>query len=83
MGLNNPHGIAQSNYRQLRLTITHETNGRFSYSLYGKRLEAQWHEHQCLLRGADEGVRRPLLTTEDALLAVMVVLEEQLLPQHR
>lgn len=77
---NNPHGIAQSNYRQLRLTITHETGGRFSYSLYGKRLEAQWHEHQCLARGAEEGTRRPLNTTEDAIMAALVVLESLLLP---
>lgn len=69
--------IAKSNYRQLRLTVTHEISGRFSYSLYAKPLQAAWHEHQCLLRSACDGTRLPLLTTEDAILAAIVCLEEQ------
>lgn len=76
---NNPHGIAQSRYRQIRVTITHETNGRFSWAMYAKGLNDAWHEHQCLLRGSDEGIKAPLLTTEDALTAFLVVCEHHLL----
>lgn len=80
---NHMPGIARSNYRQLRLTATHETNGRLSVSLYAKPLNAAWHEHQCLLRWSDPGTPRPLESTEDVILALICVLEEHLLPIPR
>lgn len=73
--------VAQSRYRQLRLTLTHEIGGRFSVSLYGKALNADWREHDCLARYSVEGTTAPLNTTEDALMALLVVLEEHLLPR--
>lgn len=73
--------IAKSRYRQLRLTVTHEINGRFSVSLYGKALNKEWHEHQCLARYSVEGTPLPLNSTEDVLMALLTVLEEHLLPR--
>lgn len=78
---NHMPGIARSQYRQLRLTATHETNGRFSVSLYAKPLNADWKEHQCLMRFSNDGVPSPLETTEDVMLALMVILEECMLPR--
>lgn len=75
----NGSSVARSNYRQLRLTITHETNGRLSYSVYAKRLEAQWHEHQCLARGSAPGTVVGLQSTEDVVSAIIAVLEEHYL----
>lgn len=72
--------IGSSQYRQLRLTATHELNGRFSYSIYAKALNKEWNEHQCLARGVVEGTLRPLATTEDVISALIVILEEYLLP---
>lgn len=68
--------VGRSQYRQLRLTVTHELNGRFSYSLYGKPLNKEWHEHQCLARGSADGTLRGLSSTEDVVIALINVLEE-------
>lgn len=77
---------SSSNYRQFRVTATHERGtsmrpeGRFSYSVYAKGLNQEWHEHQCLARGSVPGTSMPLRTTEDVVMALLVVLEEFLLP---
>jgi len=76
---NHRPGIGSSRYRQIRLTATHETNGRFSVSVYAKPLNKEWHERQCLLRYTNDGTPRPLETTEDVLLALLVIVEEHLL----
>lgn len=78
----NTSARAQSRYRQLRLTVTHESSGRLSYSLYAKGLNASWNEHQCLLRETIAGTRRPLETTEDALQAILLILEDLVLPRQ-
>lgn len=72
---------AQSLYRQLRLTATQETGGTFSYSIYGKPMTAQWSEHQCLLRGKITDPGFPLNSTEDVIVALVAILEDQLLPK--
>lgn len=74
------HRQAQSRYRQLRLTATHEISGRFSVSVYAKPLNAAWSEQQCLLRTSVEYDQRELQSTEDVLAALIHVLREQLLP---
>lgn len=73
--------VARSRYRQLRLTATHEIGGRFSVSLYGKPLNAQWNEHSCLMRYSVEGTTVPLDSTEDVIQALLLVLEETMLPR--
>lgn len=72
--------IGSSQYRQLRFTATHELNGRFSYSVYAKPLNKEWHEQQCLARGAIDGTLLPLNSTEDVIAALICVLEGYLLP---
>lgn len=72
--------IGKSRYRQLRLTATHELNGRFSVSLYGKGLNQEWTEHSCLARFVDPGVKGPLNSTEDVVMALLVILESFVLP---
>nr|CRY97285.1 hypothetical protein [uncultured prokaryote] len=71
--------IAQSRYRQVRLTFTQEQGGRCSYSIYAKGLNATWSEHQCLVR--DSVVfPSPLLSTEDVCHALITMLRDQFLP---
>lgn len=72
--------VSKSRYRQLRITATHEISGRFSYSVYAKGLNQEWHEHQCLARGAVDGTLTPLESTEDVIAALLVILEEYMLP---
>lgn len=72
--------VSRSNYRQLRVTATHEIDGRFSYSVYAKPLNKEWHEHQCMARGVVDGTLHGLQSTEDVILAVITVLESYLLP---
>lgn len=72
--------IGMSRYRQLRLTATHEMSGRFSYSVYAKPLNKEWHEHQCLARGAVDGTLLPLNSTEDVIAALIEILESYMLP---
>lgn len=72
--------VSMSRYRQLRVTATHEISGRFTYSVYAKGLNQEWHEHQCLARGAVDGTLRPLESTEDVIAAMIAVLEAYLLP---
>lgn len=79
MSVNGSH-VSMSNYRQLRITATHEISGRFSYSVYAKPLNKEWHEHQCLARGAVDGTLLPLLSTEDVIAALITILEGYLLP---
>nr|CRY97410.1 hypothetical protein [uncultured prokaryote] len=71
---------AQSNYRQLRLTATQERNGRFSYSIYAKPLNADWTQHTCLLRAHIDIPDFPLHSTEDVVVALVAILEGQFLP---
>lgn len=77
---NHRPGIGSSRYRQLRLTATHETNGRLSVTLYAKPLNKEWNEQQCLMRWSDPGFPSPLNSTEDVIIALVAVLEEHLLP---
>lgn len=69
--------IAQSRYRQLRLTVTHEISGRLSYSVYAKQLNAEWRELHCIARGAVDGTTQPLTSTEDVLAAIVYLIEDQ------
>lgn len=80
---NHRPGIGSSRYRQLRLTVTHETNGRFSVSVYGKALNQEWHERHCLSRFAVDGITAPLNSTEDVLAALLWVIEDNMLPRER
>lgn len=73
--------IARSNYRQLRLTATHEVNGRFSISLYAKPLNKQWSEHHVVHRCSVDGTTAPLLSIDDVLQAAIYLLETQLRSQ--
>lgn len=72
--------VSRSNYRQLRVTATHEIDGRFSYSVYAKPLNKEWHEHQCMARGSVDGTLIGLNSTEDVIAALICVLEGYLLP---
>lgn len=72
--------VSKSQYRQLRVTATHEIGGRFSYSVYAKPLNKEWHEHQCLARGSCDGTLMGLQSTEDVIAALIAVLEDFLLP---
>lgn len=72
--------VGTSRYRQLRLTATHEINGTFSYSVYAKPLNKEWHEQQCLARGRCDGTMLGLHATEDVLSALITILEGYLLP---
>lgn len=71
---------AKSTYRQLRLTATQEKNGRFSYSVYAKPLNAAWNDHTCLLRAHIDIPDFPLNTTEDVVVALVAILEGQFIP---
>lgn len=73
---------AESRYRQLRLTVTHEVSGRLTYSIYAKALNAKWDEHQVLVRDSIVGTRHRLESTEDVIQALLLILEEQLLPRQ-
>lgn len=79
---NHRPGIGSSRYRQLRLTATHETNGRLSVSVYAKALNKEWHEQQCLARFSMDGPTVPLVTTEDVYSALLWILEEVMLPRE-
>nr|CRY96739.1 hypothetical protein [uncultured prokaryote] len=72
--------VGSSRYRQLRVTATHELNGRFSYSVYAKPLNKEWHEQQCMARGSVDGTLLGLQHTEDVIAALIVILEGYLLP---
>jgi hypothetical protein len=72
--------LAASKYRQLRLTATHELGGRFSYSIYAKRLNDRWDEHSCIYRDNNVLTDKPLKTTVDVVAVLLEVLADQLLP---
>lgn len=72
--------VSRSNYRQLRVTATHEINGRFSYSVYAKPLNKEWNQQQCMARGSVDGTVLGLASTEDVISALIVILEGYLLP---
>lgn len=79
MGSKNVVGIASSRYRQIRVNITQEQSGRLSYSLYAKPLNRDWTEQHCIVRDAMYW-ERPVVTPEDAIVAAIEVLKQQLLP---
>lgn len=79
-GTNGSSPVALSRYRQLRVTLTQEASGRVSYSVYAKRLNADWREQDCLLRDSLDAPPRPLLSTEDVVALLIDVLREQMLP---
>lgn len=72
--------VGSSRYRQLRITATHEISGRFSYSVYAKPLNKEWHEQQCMARGSIDGTLLPLASTEDVVAALITILEGYMLP---
>lgn len=72
--------VAASRYRQVRLTFTQERSGRLSYSIYAKGLNEAWDEHKCLVRDTAEPPVQPLVTTEDVVSYLLVILRDQLLP---
>lgn len=72
--------VAASRYRQIRVTATQEYSGAFSVSLYAKGLNQAWSEHACLYRMRVDLPARPLLTTDDVVLAIVDCLLEQHLP---
>lgn len=72
-------GVRHSQYRQVRFTVTQELNGTLSFRAYAKSLDQGWQERHCIAAGTVPH-DRPILSIEDALTAVMVVLREQFLP---
>lgn len=72
--------VAASRYRQVRLTFTQERSGRLSYSIYAKGLNEAWDEPKCLVRDSVAPPVFPLLTTEDVVAYLLVILREQVLP---
>lgn len=72
--------IAKSRYRQVKVTFTHEVSGRLSYRVHAKALNAAWNEQTLIANGSAEGTKLPLNTTEDALSALIYLIEDQLLP---
>lgn len=78
--MDQPKPRALSRYRQVRLTFTQEIGGRCSYSIYAKGLQDGWNEHQVLVRDVVT-INAPLNSTEDVVAALIIVLEEQLLPE--
>lgn len=72
--------VGSSRYRQLRITATHEISGRFSYSVYAKPLNKEWHEQQCMARGSIDGTLLQLQSTEDVVAALITILEGYMLP---
>lgn len=79
MNGNHVAGIAQSRYRQLRCTLTHETNGTLSYRVYAKPLNAGWSEQHLIAQGRAQSVR-PILSTEDAIGVLVDLLKQEMLP---
>ena len=72
--------VAQSLYRQFRLTCTQEIRGQVSYSIYAKGLHDAWKEQHCLVRDRLDVEPSALLTTEDVVRMLIDVLREQVLP---
>lgn len=79
MTSNNQQGIAGNRYRQLRVTITHELSGRASYRVYAKGLNDTWKEHHCIAMGRSDSFA-PILSTEDAIAALIDLLKKEMLP---
>lgn len=71
--------IAQSRYRQLRVTLTHEVSGRVSYRVHAKALNSAWSEQNLIAQGASFEVG-PILSTEDAIAVLIDLLRAELLP---
>lgn len=78
--MKNQQQPARSLYRQFRLTCTQQANGKVSYSVYAKRLEARWDEHTVLLRAEVGLPPSPITSTEDVVHLLIAVLRDQLLP---
>lgn len=72
-------GVAQSNYRQVRVTVTQEINGNLSYRVYAKRLQDGWQERHCIASGAVH-YDAPIQSIEDALSAAIFAIQDQMLP---
>nr|CRY97283.1 hypothetical protein [uncultured prokaryote] len=71
--------IAQSRYRQLRLTLTQEVGGRCAYSIHAKALNDPWTQHTVIVRDTIV-MDGPIVSTEDAIHVLITALREQLLP---
>jgi hypothetical protein len=71
-----------SSYRQFKLQATHESGGMFSYRIYAKGLNDGWNERCLLVHDTVHLTDRPLRSTEDVILALIALLDEQLLPPH-
>lgn len=70
---------ARSNYRQIRLTLTHERGDLVSYSIMAKPYDVEWHQRQVIVRDHVKGQPAPE-SFEDVIRLLLVVLSEQLLP---
>lgn len=79
----------KGNFRQIRITATHElpTNrspwGRFSVSVAAKPLNAEWTERHVIFRRGTWAPTVPLETQEDVVRAVVDLLQELFLPEQR
>ena len=72
--------VAQSLYRQFRVTCTQEIRGQVTYSIYAKGLNDAWKEQHCLVRDRLDIAPSALLTTEDVVRVLIDGLREQVLP---
>lgn len=70
---------AANRYKQVRLTFTEERTC-LSWSLMVKPLNVEWHYKQTIARGTSEKPTPSIETLEEAILALVVILEEQVLP---
>lgn len=71
--------MGKATFRQIRVTFTEERS-RVSISVMAKPLTAEWTERHTVLRGSVmKPWVQPLETYEDVLLAVVVLIEEEML----
>nr|CRY97287.1 hypothetical protein [uncultured prokaryote] len=68
--------IARSNYRQARITITQEVDGRITASLSAKRLDSSWSEFRVVDRWTVWS-EDPLNSIDDVLLLLERTLQDR------
>lgn len=70
---------ALSRYKQVRLTFTEEARC-VSYRVMVKPLEADWNMRQTIVHGTTDRPPGGIQSMEDALLMLITILEDQVLP---
>lgn len=75
------YGGNSSNYRQLKLQITHESGGRLSFRLYAKGLRDTWAERHLLVMGSRPATG-PIANSDDAIREVVDLLQMAILDRH-